>query len=155
MSTHTSCLGSRSQANHLSTARPVVGSTNSRPFLRACGLPQSSVSALTASGHRGKHCSGVLGVQQAGSSSSRLGAADKIACRATSVLAGPAAGADRASAEAVGEALLKRWLGVAEKDSLPIFKVGAVPGSAESAIHFLQARRRSRALACINRPAIV
>jgi hypothetical protein len=93
-------------------------------------------------------CSGLLGVQQAGSSS-RLGAADKIACRATSVLAGPAAGADRASAEAVGEALLKRWLGIAEKDSLPIFKVGAVPGSAESAIHFLQARRRSRALACI------
>lgn len=82
----------------------------------------------------------MLGVQQAGSSSSsRPSAASKIACRATSVLAGPAAGSDRASAEAVGEALIKRWLGVAEKDSLPIFKVSAVPGIAESAVAFLQA----------------
>ncbi|WIA39103.1 hypothetical protein OEZ86_005242 [Tetradesmus obliquus] len=75
------------------------------------------------SGGRGRRSSGLLGVQQAGSSSSsRPSAASKIACRATSVLAGPAAGSDRASAEAVGEALIKRWLGVAEKDSLPIFK---------------------------------
>jgi hypothetical protein len=49
------------------------------------------------------------------------------------VLAGPAAGSDHVSAEAVGEALLKRWLGVAEKDSLPVFTVGALLGSAESA----------------------
>eukprot|EP00882_Tetradesmus_deserticola_P011569 GHRQ01012239.1.p1 GENE.GHRQ01012239.1~~GHRQ01012239.1.p1 ORF type:complete len:247 (+),score=66.02 GHRQ01012239.1:290-1030(+) len=127
MSTHTSCLGSRSQANHLAAARPVVWSTtNSRPLSVGLGLPRSSVIALSRAGHRVKRCSGLLGVRQPGnssSSSSKLGAADKIACRATSVLAGPAAGADRATAEAVGEVLLKQWLGAAEQDRVPILKV--------------------------------
>lgn len=114
MATHSSCRASVQPAANQLGSRPIGGSTRKTRQLQR---------SLMAPNHPSLHflyvCSAKHGHGR--QSAARLDSKGQpsTACRATGVLSGPAA-AGRASAAAVGEGLLRRWLGVADKDSMPI-----------------------------------
>lgn len=118
MAAHSSCRGSMRSVGNQPCTRPVGGSTSTAMHLhRGVGPACCSMTARTPAGYGRRAVA--LSLQH----SSPNAAPPSTACKATGVLAGPPAAGNASAAAAVGEGLLRRWLGVAEKDNMPIQKV--------------------------------